>query len=205
MERAVRAGSDAEKFGGEIQAAGVQQHWVECSVFVPVGEFAERSEGAVRGVRSIVGLRVVDDCPLSEWDFAEMFPLVDERLGVILNRELDLFTQPFGLGDSEVVAAEGVEQVFQSTPEIVHNISEDDTDPEWPILRKARDAKLMITRLRVELGVELDAIGFSFADGGDYFLQEFAMLTRPLNLGPASGKVNRHGKRQYAKGWIGAA
>jgi hypothetical protein len=27
-----------------------------------------------------------------------------------------------------------------------------------------------------------------------------AMLIRPLNLSPALGKVNRHGKRQYAKG-----
>jgi hypothetical protein len=31
------------------------------------------------------------------------------------------------------------------------------------------------------------------------------MLLRPLNLGTALGKVNGHGKRQYAKGRNGAA
>jgi hypothetical protein len=128
-----------------------------------------------------------------ERDLAEMYPLIDERLGGVLNRELDLATHSFGLGDSEVVARERVEQVFERAPSVVNKVPEDEAHSERPVLRKARDAKLMITRLRVELGVELDAIGFSFVDGRDYFLQEFAMLLRPLDLGPALSKVSCHG------------
>jgi hypothetical protein len=194
--RSVGAGPSVPKLPGVSERSGMELYWVECPVFVPVGEVAERGEGAVRGVRSVVGLRPVDDCPLSEWDFAEMYPLIDKRLGVILNRELNLFAQGLGPGDSEVMATEGVEQVFKPAPEIVNNIPDDDANPERPVLRNARDAKHMITRLRIELGAELDAIGFSFEDGRHYFLQEFAMLARPLDFGSTLGKVNRHGPKE---------
>lgn len=51
----------------------------------------------------------------------------------------------------------------------------------------------MISRLRIELGADLEALGFPFEHGRKFGLQEFAMLVRPLDLGAALGKVDCHG------------
>jgi hypothetical protein len=52
----------------DMEKRYVQLHRVECPVFVRLESVAQRGEGAVRGLPSVVGLRVVDDCPLRERD-----------------------------------------------------------------------------------------------------------------------------------------
>jgi hypothetical protein len=177
-----------------------QQRWVEHLVFVPVGEVAEGFDSSTRVVRSIVGLRAVNDCPLRKRDFVEMYPLVREPILGVLNRELDLFGLSRGPGNSDVVAVELPEQVVEAAPKIVDEISQDDPDLDSPVLWHCCDPKDVVTRLRVELGVHLEKLGFPVQDRRDFGIQLFAMLIRPLDLSPALGKVNRHGNRQYAKG-----
>jgi hypothetical protein len=168
------------------------QRWVEHPMFVPVGEVAEGFDGSTRMVRSLVGLRATNDCPLRKRDFVEMSPLLREPLASVLNRELDLIAQPFGFPNAEMVTAQGEKQVFKSAPEIVNSVSQDEPDLEPPILWHCCEPKDVIARLRVELGVHVEEFGFSAQDGTNYSIQSFAMLLRPLNLGSALSKVNRH-------------
>jgi hypothetical protein len=174
---------------------GSQQQRVESPVFVLVGEFSECSEGTPGRVRSIVGLRDVDNCPVAPWDFTEMFPLVSERVAAVLNGELDLIAQSFRLGHAKVVATERIKQVVESTTKVVDDVSQDDADAESPILWDCCDAKDMLARLRVQLGANLNKIGFGGASAQDwpnYGVQSVAMLPRPLDLGPTLSKVNHH-------------
>ena len=182
-----------------------KQWWVEHPVFVPIGEVAEGFDGSTRMVRSVVGLRSVNDCPLRKRDFVEMHPLVNERIAVVLHRELNLFAQPLCFLDAEIVRAQRKEQVFKGATEIVNSVSQDDPDLEPPVLWHCCEPKDVIARLRVELGVYVENFGFPIQDRTNYGIKSFAMLLRPLNLGTALGKVNGHGKRQYAKGRNGAA
>jgi hypothetical protein len=195
-----RSGTMGRNRVGKADHHRGQQRWVEHLVFVPVGEVAEGFDSSARVVRSVVGLRAVNECPLRRRDFVEMYPLVREPVLSILNRELDLFGFSRGLGNSDVVAVELPEQVVEGAPKIVDDVPQDDADFESPFLWHCCDPKDMITRLGVELGAHLEKFGFPVQEGCDYGIQLFAMLIRPLNLGSTLGKVNRHGKRQYAKG-----
>ena len=195
-ELEIGGGLGGQGFVVKVNHGGSQQEGVECPVFVLVGEFPEGSQRSTRGVRSIVGLRDVDNCPLRPWDFSEMYPLVREPLATVLNRELNLVAQAFRLGDAKVVDTERIEQVVEGAAEIMYDIPQDDADAESPILWNCCDSKDMLARLRLQLGVELNKIGFggtSACDGPNYGLKGIAMLVRPLNLGPTLGKVNRHG------------
>ncbi len=179
----------------KLNIGGSQQQGVECPVFVLVGKFSKGSEGTPGRVRSIVGLRDVNNCPVSPWDFAEMYPLVGEPVATVLNRELDPLCFSPRLRNPDVVAIELPEQIVEGTSEIMHNIVQGDAHAESPIVWDCCDAKDMLARLRIQLGVELNKVGFgstSAYDGPDYGLQGIAMLVRPLNLGSALGKVNHH-------------
>ena len=96
------------------------QHWVERLVFVPVRESLQDSEGLLSGVRSLVGLRVLDRCPARRRDFAEQFPLVREPLAGVLNRELHAFVHPLGFGDPEVAATERPKEVIEGARGLGH-------------------------------------------------------------------------------------
>jgi len=164
-------------------------------VFVPVGEVAECSESEARRVRSIVGLRRTDDCPLTRGDFAEMYPLVRETLASVLNRELDLAAQFLRLGGPEIMTTQLEEQVIKGASKVMNYIPQDNPDSRSPRLWNCCDAKDMITRLHVQLGAELDELGFGNVpenERRDYGLQAIAMITRPLGLGSTPVKVDSH-------------
>lgn len=51
----------------------------------------------------------------------------------------------------------------------------------------------MLTRLRVQLGAELDKIGFVEQGARDYGLQAIVMFVRPLDLGSACTQIDAGG------------
>jgi hypothetical protein len=177
----------------ELHDSSSQQQRVKNLMLVPVGKFPESFEGAARVVRSLIGLRVLDDCPLTRWDIAGMYPLIRELLAGVLNRELERLRFSVALRNSDVGAIELPVEVVKGASEVVDNITQKDAHAQPPVFLDCCDAKDMIARLSFQLGAELDKIGFASRDGGvDYGLQAITMLTRPLNLGAALGKVDSH-------------
>lgn len=134
-------GPGVDEFRDDNKRPRAERHWIECSVFVSVGEVAKESEGETRAIPSVVGLRVADDCPLTLRDFAEMVPFVDQRLSPIHNRKLDVVAQSFRLLDPEMKVAQPPEQVFKGASQVVDDIPEDDPHPKQQSFRDFRDAK----------------------------------------------------------------
>jgi hypothetical protein len=171
--QALRGVGDSQWRGGAVGGNRVgkadhhrgQQRWVEHLVFVPVGEVAEGFDSPARVVRSVVGLRAVNDCPLRRRDFVEMYPLVREPLASVLNRELNPLGFPFRLRDSDVVTVELPEQVVEGTAEVMNSVPQDNPDLPPPVLWHCCEPKDVIARLRVELGVHLEEFGFPVHDG----------------------------------------
>jgi hypothetical protein len=102
-------------------------------------------------------------------------------LASVLNRELDLAAQSLRIGGSKIVTTQLKEQVFKGASKVVNKISQDDSYSEPPRVWDCCDAKDMTTSLRVQLGSELNKLGFgniSEHERRDYGLKAIAMLLR---------------------------
>ena len=125
-------------FKGQYSAPN--KDWCQQLVFISVGRVAEDTKDAL-SIPSLVRLRRVDDCPLRTRDFAKSFPLLENPLASILNRELNPSSLPARLGHSNVAQMQLPEQVVEGAAEVVNNISYDDAHLETPVLWDCCDAK----------------------------------------------------------------
>lgn len=103
------------------QYCGPGKNWCENLVFISVGKLAKETEGALP-IPSLVGLRTLDDCPLTVRDFAEAFPLLGEPLASTLNRELNAVGFPSWFRHSDVAKIELPEQMIEGAAEVVNHV-----------------------------------------------------------------------------------
>jgi hypothetical protein len=173
-------------------AVGDDKAGVQCSVFVPIGEFFEDREAMqLRVVKSIVGLRPVEKCLVGRRDFAEgVRP--GEPLAVRLDREFD----PFNLSRlgraSTAVEDQLPSELVEPTPQVMDEIAYDHSNTALEGVRHRSDPKDVKTRIRIELGAKLDLVAFPVEHRHQFAFKSVAMLIRPLNLGSRSTKVDGH-------------
>jgi hypothetical protein len=168
------------------------KHWIEHPVFVPVGELLDDSQAVkLRVARSLVGLRIVEDCPVTRRNFAEGIR-TGERLAPILDREFDAgFVS--GLSRASTVAKNELpSKLVEGASEAVHDITQHHSYAQSPVIGHRGDPQDVITRIRVELGSQLNLIALPVEDSINLAFESVAVLVRPLNFGSGATKVNGH-------------
>src|SRR5215204_5691688 len=173
-------------------AVGDDKAGVQCSVFVPIGEFFEDREAMqLRVVKSIVGLRPVEKCLVGRRDFAEgVRP--GEPLAVRLDREFDPFNLSRLVRASTAVEDQLPSEFVEPTPQVMDEIAYDHSNTALEGVRHRSDPKDVKTRIRIELGAKLDLVAFPVEHRHQFAFKSVAMLIRPLNLGSRSTKVDGH-------------
>jgi hypothetical protein len=169
------------------------KYWIEHPVFVPVGELLDDSQAVkLRVARSLVGLSIVEDCPVTRRNFAEGIR-TGECLGTILDREFDAgFVR--GLSRASTVAKNELpSELVKGASETVHDVSQQHGYAQPPSIGHNTDAKDIIARIRVELGTELNLMPLPAEDAINLALESVAVLFRPLNFRTGSIKVDGHG------------
>jgi hypothetical protein len=166
--------------------------WVEHSVFVPVRKpLKDGKPMQFRIVRSLVGLRAFDDCPVRTRDFV-VGVRAGELLAIRLDRECDLSGSLVGGGPPAVIEDELPGELIERTSEIVNDVPEYHGHTKPPFVGHCCDPKDVITRMRIELGAQSNLVAFSVEDRFNFAFKSVAMLMRPLNLGTGATKVDGH-------------
>jgi hypothetical protein len=169
------------------------KYWIQHPVFVSVGELLDDSQAVkLRVARSLVGLRIVEHCPVTRRNFAEGIR-TGERLATILDREFDAgFVS--GLSRASTVAKNELpSELVKGASETVHDVSQQHGYAQPPSIGHNTDAKDIIARLRVELGTELNLMTLPVENGVNLAFESVAVLFRPLNFRTGSIKVDGHG------------
>lgn len=110
----------------KVHLLGIGDHYVEQPVLVRIVEFGEQSQqGRELWVRSIVRLRSLEACLERVADIPESPFLFDKRFFGIGNRELENIVLRRGVA-SAFSDGHGVNQIVQSSPEVMDAISRDE-------------------------------------------------------------------------------
>ena len=171
---------------------GCDKGWVYHSVLVPVGKLLDDRKGMqFRLAPFLVGLRCLDDCPVERRNFAEGVRAT-ERLAAVLDREFDVRFLCGPERTSAVIDDELPSKLVEPTTQVMCDVSQEYSHAKQPFARYHSDPKYVITRIRVELGAQLDRITFPLEDREDFAFESVAMLTRPIEFSPRSAKVDSH-------------
>lgn len=182
---------------------GRNKHWIEHPVFIPIGESFKDRKGVKggdvsesrRAVRSIIGLRPLDVCPVSRRDFTVSVRASD-AIALQLNRKLNQPAQFLGRRTPVVIEDELVGELVEGASQVVNDVPENHGNTTLPFIGHYHNPKNVVARIRIELGAQLDLVGFSRNDGFDLSFESVAMLPGPLNLAPHPAKVDGHSRLQ---------
>src|SRR5829696_375181 len=167
----------------EREGPGRYKYWTEHPVFVPIGELVDDCQPVkFRVARSIVGLRRTEDCPITRRNFAEGVR-AGERLAMILDREFDVYFLFETSRSSAVIEDELPSELVEGASEAVHDITQHHSYAQSPVIGHCCDPQDVITRIRVELGSQLNLMALSVEDSINLAFESVAVLVRPLNFG----------------------
>lgn len=145
----------------------------------------------LRVIPTVVGLRVLDDCPIRRRHFTEGVSAL-KRFESVLDREFDINLLLNSPGSPGVIDDELPGELVEGTAAVVGDVSDVDGHSQQPILRDLRDPKYVITRIRIQIGAQLERVAVSVSDRGDLAIKSVAMFPRPLNLRSTPAKVDSH-------------
>ena len=163
---------------GKEVSAHVAVHWVDDAVLIGVGQPRKQGEDVVPApVRSVVGLRALDECPVGVRQLAK--PLLNLAWGSFGGCTPD-WERDFAIGPFAVEQGELPDEMVQGVPSVLGEVSEDRAEPERGWLSDANTQDVR-TYVRVELGHDFIRLGRK--EGARLDIEREQVLVCPREFG----------------------